>query len=187
VVNFVFDPLHARFDFTLEGYAYEEGLNSHGDLPQCSPSDSVLERDLSGVRVFFYPPWELSEMMACHFERCKRTAPATTMAVFGRHRWAKFNTIITRHWKLYQEFHARTQYFLSNRLLARLNTMWVRLLHGLSSNMYNFSSWSTLIVNFTIQPRLHLLSYLPRYMYHLTSMQLPSLRYDNFLRTLLTY
>jgi hypothetical protein len=46
MVNFVLEPLHARFDFTLQGCANEEGLNSHGDLPQCSPSDSILERDL---------------------------------------------------------------------------------------------------------------------------------------------
>jgi hypothetical protein len=48
LLNFVFEPLHARFDFSLEGCANDEGLNSHGDLPQRSPSDSLLERDLSG-------------------------------------------------------------------------------------------------------------------------------------------
>jgi hypothetical protein len=52
----VFEPLHARFNFTLEGCADDEGLNSHGDLPHCSPSDSILERDLSGERVFSNPP-----------------------------------------------------------------------------------------------------------------------------------
>jgi hypothetical protein len=36
--------------------ADDEGLNSHGDLPLCSPSDSILERDLSGERVFINPP-----------------------------------------------------------------------------------------------------------------------------------
>jgi hypothetical protein len=50
-VDYVFDPLHARFDFTLEGFADDEDINSHMDLPHCSPSDSVLERDLSGERV----------------------------------------------------------------------------------------------------------------------------------------
>jgi hypothetical protein len=56
LVDYVFGPLHARFDFTLEGCANDEGLNSHGDLPHCSPSDSILERDLSGKRVFIHPP-----------------------------------------------------------------------------------------------------------------------------------
>jgi hypothetical protein len=31
LVDSVFDPLHARFNFTLEGCADDEGLNSHGD------------------------------------------------------------------------------------------------------------------------------------------------------------
>jgi hypothetical protein len=47
LVDSVFEPLHARFDFTLEGCANDEGLNWHGDLPHCSPSDSILERDSS--------------------------------------------------------------------------------------------------------------------------------------------
>jgi hypothetical protein len=48
--------MHARFNFTLEGRADDEGLNPHGDLPQFSPSDSILETDLSGERVFINPP-----------------------------------------------------------------------------------------------------------------------------------
>jgi hypothetical protein len=46
LLYFSFEPLHARFDFTLEGCVDDEGLNSHGDLPHCPPSDSILERDL---------------------------------------------------------------------------------------------------------------------------------------------
>jgi hypothetical protein len=61
LVDSVFDPLQARFNFTLEGCADDEGLNSHGDLPHCSPSDSILERDLSGERVFINLPGELAE------------------------------------------------------------------------------------------------------------------------------
>jgi hypothetical protein len=66
-----FEPLHALFDFTLEGCADDEGLNSHGDLPQCSPSNSILERDLSKERVFINPPWELAEQIGQHFESCR--------------------------------------------------------------------------------------------------------------------
>jgi hypothetical protein len=44
------------------------------------------------------------------------------------------------------------------------------MLHG----MFVFG-WSTLIVNFTIQPRLQFLVFQPRYMYHQTSLKLPSL------------
>jgi hypothetical protein len=50
LVGYAFELRHARFDLTLEGCAHEEGLNSHGNLPHCSPSDLVLERDLSGER-----------------------------------------------------------------------------------------------------------------------------------------
>jgi hypothetical protein len=64
LVGFVFYPLHARFNFTLEGCANDDGLNSHGELPHCSPSDSILGRDLSGERVFINPPEELAEQIA---------------------------------------------------------------------------------------------------------------------------
>jgi hypothetical protein len=47
MVNSIFEPLHARFDFTLEGCADDEGLNSHGDLSHFLPSDSIHDRDLS--------------------------------------------------------------------------------------------------------------------------------------------
>jgi hypothetical protein len=48
LVDLIFEPLHARFDFKLEGCADDEGLNSHaGDLTHRSPSDSILERSLS--------------------------------------------------------------------------------------------------------------------------------------------
>jgi hypothetical protein len=60
LVDSFFEPLHARLDFTLEGCADGEGLNSQTDLPHCSPSDYVLERDLSGERVFINPPWEMA-------------------------------------------------------------------------------------------------------------------------------
>jgi hypothetical protein len=110
MVDSVFKPLHARFDFTLEGCADDEGLNSHGDLPHCSPSDSILEKDLSEERVFINPPKELGEPIKRHFERCRRTAPTSTMVVFVLPKWSKFNEL-TRHWKLYQEFPARTQLF----------------------------------------------------------------------------
>jgi hypothetical protein len=48
LVESIFEPLHARFNFTLEGCTDDEGLNSHNDLPHSSPSDSVLQRDLRG-------------------------------------------------------------------------------------------------------------------------------------------
>jgi hypothetical protein len=96
LVDSVFEPLHARFNFTLEGCADDEGLNSHGDLSHCSPSDSILERDLSGERAFINPPWELAERIAEHFEDCRRTSPTSTMAVFVLPKWAKFAQL-TKH------------------------------------------------------------------------------------------
>jgi hypothetical protein len=61
LVDFVFEPMHARFDFTLDRCAHDEGLNPHGDLPHCSPTDAIMERDLSRERVFINPPWELAQ------------------------------------------------------------------------------------------------------------------------------
>jgi hypothetical protein len=80
LVDYVFEPMHAHFD--LEGCADDEGLNSHGDLPHCSPSNSIPERDLSREPVFINPPWELAEHIGRHFESCRRTTPTSTMAVF---------------------------------------------------------------------------------------------------------
>jgi hypothetical protein len=115
LVDSIFDPLHARFNFTLEGCADDAGLNSHGDLPHSSPSDSILERDLSGERVFINPPWELAEQISQHFEDCRRTSLTSTMAVFVLPKWAKFASL-TKHWKLYQEFPARTHLFTRQSL-----------------------------------------------------------------------
>jgi hypothetical protein len=92
----------------LEGCVDDEVLNSHGDLPHFSPSEWILERDLSGERVFINPPWE-------HFESCRRTAPTSTMAIFVLPKWAKF-TQLTKHWKLYHKFPARTQLFTRQSL-----------------------------------------------------------------------
>jgi hypothetical protein len=101
--------MHAHYDFTLEGCADDEGLNSHGVLPHCSPSDSILDyRELSGERVFVSPPWELAEQICRHFESCRRTTPTSTMVIFALPKWANLNELI-RHSKLYQEFLARTQ------------------------------------------------------------------------------
>jgi hypothetical protein len=115
LVYYIFEPLHAQFNFTLEGCADDEGLNSHGDLPHCSPSVSIMERDSSGERVFVNPTWELAEHIGRHFESCRRTAPTSTMVVFVLPKWAKFNGL-TRHWKLYQEFQARTHMFTRHSL-----------------------------------------------------------------------
>jgi hypothetical protein len=91
LVNSLFDPLHARIDFTLEGCADDEGLNPHKDLSYCSPSDSILKRDLRGERVLANPLWELSGQIAQHVENCTRIAPTYMMVVFDLPKWAKFN------------------------------------------------------------------------------------------------
>jgi hypothetical protein len=41
LVDSVFEPLHARFDFTFDGCADDEGLNSHGDLSGLSSTNSL--------------------------------------------------------------------------------------------------------------------------------------------------
>jgi hypothetical protein len=65
--------------------------------------------------VFINPPLELAERIVQHFEDCRRTSPTSTMAVFVLPKWAKF-TQLTKHWKLYQEFPARTQLFTRQSL-----------------------------------------------------------------------
>jgi hypothetical protein len=65
--------------------------------------------------VFINPPLELAEQIAQHFEDCRRTSPTSTMAVFVLPKWAKF-TPLTKHWKLYQEFPARTHFFTRQSL-----------------------------------------------------------------------
>jgi hypothetical protein len=93
LVDSVFEPLHTRFSFTVEGCADDEGLNLHGDLPYCSPSDSILERELSGERMFINPTRELAERIAQNFEDCRRTSPTSTMAVFVLPKFAQ----LTKH------------------------------------------------------------------------------------------
>ena len=65
--------------------------------------------------MFINPPWELAEQIVQHFEDCRRTSPTSTMAVFVLPKWAKF-TQVTKNWKLYQEFPARTQLFTRQSL-----------------------------------------------------------------------
>jgi hypothetical protein len=96
LVDYVFEHVHVQFDFTLEGCDDDEGLNSHGDLPHYSPSDFVMERDLSGKRVFINPFTELAVQIGRHFESSRRTATASTMVVFILPKWAKLNEL-TRH------------------------------------------------------------------------------------------
>jgi hypothetical protein len=57
----------------------------------------------------------MAERIAQHFEDCRRTSPTFTMAVFVLPKWARFAQL-TKHWKLYQEFPARTQLFTRQSL-----------------------------------------------------------------------
>jgi hypothetical protein len=57
----------------------------------------------------------MDDHMGQHFESCRRTAPISTMTVFVLPKWAKFNQL-TKHWKLYHEFPARTQLFTRKSL-----------------------------------------------------------------------
>jgi hypothetical protein len=83
LVDSVFEPLHARLDFTLEGCAGDHGLNSRIDLPHCSTSDSIIDIDMSNERVFINSPKkDLAEKIGHHYESCRRIAPTSTMVVF---------------------------------------------------------------------------------------------------------
>jgi hypothetical protein len=88
----------------MEGCAADEGLDSHGDLPHCSPSESFMKRDLSGERVFVNPPQELVEHMARHFESCRRITPVGVGEIQQLHstletlpRIPRENTIVYSH------------------------------------------------------------------------------------------
>jgi hypothetical protein len=65
--------------------------------------------------VFINPLWELAVQIGHHFESCRRTSPTSTIVVFVPPKWSKFNDL-TRHWKLYQEFPARTHLFTRQSL-----------------------------------------------------------------------
>jgi hypothetical protein len=181
LVDSVFELLHARFDFTLEGCADDEGLNSHGDLPHCSPSDSILERELLGERVFISPPWEFAEQIGQHFESYRRTAPTSTMAVFVLPKWVNFNHL-TKYWKLYQEFPARTQLFTRQSLENPTQqevvapAPWLEQLWLVDADCA-----------FTIRLHLQNMTNSSRYMYLLSTRKSPSLRYNNFLCRLQLY
>jgi hypothetical protein len=177
-VDSVFDPMHARFNFTLEGCADDEGLNSHRDLPHCSPSDSILERDLLEERVFINPPRELAERIAQHFEDCRRTSPTSTMAVFVLPKWAKF-AHLTKHWKLYQKLPTRTHLFTRQSLENPTQqekvapAPWHVQLWLVDADCAFYDSTSP------TNP--------PQYLYLLATRNSPSLRCDNFLRQLRPY
>jgi hypothetical protein len=115
LVDFVFEPLYARFNFTLEGCVDDEGLNSHGDLPLCSLSDSILERDLRGERVSFNPPRELGDGIHIftsfrELSATRRATPTSTLAIFVLPKWVEFSDL-TRQWIMYQEVLAMTHLF----------------------------------------------------------------------------
>jgi hypothetical protein len=102
-LDFVFKPLHARFDSTLEGCADDDDPNSHGDLPHISPSDYVFKRHLSGERLSVNPTWELVDQIARHVESGSGATPTYMEDVIVLPKWAKFNDI-ARHSKLYPSF-----------------------------------------------------------------------------------
>ena len=71
----IFCDLHAEFGpFTLDGACDEEGTNSH--LPRwCSKSDSFLEKDLQGERVWLNPPFRQAGTFLAHYLEQKETYP----------------------------------------------------------------------------------------------------------------
>jgi glucan phosphoethanolaminetransferase (alkaline phosphatase superfamily) len=131
--------------------------------------------------VFFNPPWEFAKHMACHFKRCKRTTPTSTMMFLfflsGLSSTPSFVTVNCSRNFILLGLH---MCLLASWLLTRLNKRLLRRLHG----RFDDFGWSTLIVIFTIQPRQQICINLPWYQYHQTNLHLPSLRYDDFLGTL---
>ena len=71
----LFLDLHAEFGpFTLDGASDAEGTNSH--LPRwCSKSESFLERDLAGERVWLNPPFRQAGTFLAHYLEQKELYP----------------------------------------------------------------------------------------------------------------
>jgi hypothetical protein len=106
----VFAPLDEQQYFTLEECDDDEGLNVHGDLPECCPSESILERDLAREQVFINPPWELADEIGQGFEHYRRITVKSTLAIFVLPKKANFSKL-TEKWKMYQEFPPRMKLF----------------------------------------------------------------------------
>jgi hypothetical protein len=151
----------------------DEGLNSHGDLPHYSPSDYVLERDISGEQLFFKPPYELAEHMARHFKSCQLRYLRWPCSYYLLSGLSSTTSLDTR--KCTNNSRLGHNYLLPSRLATRHNMRFLPVLHCKLS-----CGWSTVIVIFMIQPRQHLIVNFHRYMYHQTSPQVPSLRCDSF-------
>jgi hypothetical protein len=167
LVEYVSKPQHARFDFTLEGCVDDEGMDSHNNLPHCSPSDSILERALSTKRVFINPPWQLAEQVGRHFECGRRTTPTSTMVVFVLPQWAKFNELTKNSAKNSQRGH---NYLLASGCIIRPIRRWLlKLLGDANCAFYDQAPTAT-----SMNP--------PRYVYLLTTRKSPSLPYNNFPR-----
>jgi hypothetical protein len=61
LVDSIFAPLHEQCSFNLDKCVDDEDLNVHGNLPHCSPTGSILRRELYGERVLINPPCELAD------------------------------------------------------------------------------------------------------------------------------
>ena len=65
--------------FTLDACCNDNGNNAHCHN-FCSPSNSFLDRDVSGQQVWMNPPFKHITAFIKHYLRCKSKAPTTTSA-----------------------------------------------------------------------------------------------------------
>ena len=93
LVDEEFDKLHAQYDFTVEACCDPKGANGHAGLPFFSTSNSVLDHDLSGQRVFMNPPFKDAVKMVTHLRRCHAKNPQQTRAVIVLPNWPAFAEI----------------------------------------------------------------------------------------------
>ena len=105
-----FIPLHKEHEFTFEACCDDEGLNSHADLPFASPSNSILDNDMSGESIFINPPWGMATTVVAHLEACRAKDVENTKAVIILPVFKQFESMV-KDWKIIREWSAGTTLF----------------------------------------------------------------------------
>ena len=101
-----FDQLDAMFHFTLEACCDDKGLNGHCKydpdtdtrsntvMPFCSPSNSILNRNVVGESIFVHPPWSKATAIVSHIRRCHAKDPQNTLAIFVLPKFPAFAPVL---------------------------------------------------------------------------------------------
>ena len=128
-----FIPLHKEHEFTFEACCDDEGLNSHADLPFASPSNSILDNDMSGESTFINPPWGMATTVVAHLEACRAKDVENTKAVIILPVFKQFESMI-KDWKIIREWSAGTHLFTRPTIMMMMMSgLITRKLKGIES------------------------------------------------------